>query len=193
MGKGTISISTILLLGIAAYLLLRPQNAQAEDNNASSNESTDNTGTSVTGDPNLDKQLGLVTDKTEEAAVNAGKAIGEYKAALAIKNHIDSVREGWQTAIELWKKYKNAKTNSDKKKTKYYVGMVILSCNNSTRTFAEAYNHLSWSQGDITAITTGYEWGAIWKKLSSQDQQCLSDMNSFATSNEYAKWHNEID
>lgn len=194
----TISLSTILIIGLLVFLLLRSQNANAAQTTSDESEDNNNTDTpQSTGNAQADQLLGITQkDTNEEAAINCGKLIGEYKASLSIKSHISTVRQGWQGAIEFWKKARQAKKNKDTATyNKYlnYASFVILSCNqNGSRTFEEAYKHLSWNQGDIFCVTTGYEYGAIWKKLSAEDQDCLKKMYEYAISSQFTKWYQQI-
>lgn len=198
----TISLTTILVIGLIAFLLLRSQNANAaqtmsdesEDNNE--NDSQANAPQS-TGNALADEMLGITQkDPMIDTAIEYGKRIGEYQAALSIKKNISSVRQGWLGAVEFWEKARQAKKNKDAaayKKYLNYASYVILACNeNGSRTFEKAYKHLSWHQGDPACITTGYEYGAVWKKLSAEKQDCLKKMYEYAISTQFIKWQNEV-
>ena len=196
----TISLTTILVIGLIVFLLLRSQNANAAQ---TASDETDNETDSQanapqsTGNALADEMLGITQkDPMINTAIEYGKRIGEYQAALSIKKNISSVRQGWLGAVEFWKKARQAKKNKDTatyKKYINYASYVILACNeNGSRTFEKAYKHVSWHQGDPACITTGYEYGAVWKKLSAEEQDCLKKMYEYAISTQFIKWQNEV-
>lgn len=190
----SISLSTILIIGLLVFLLLRSQNTNAAT--TASNASDENAGSdNASSDTAIQNPYLQEKDPIQESATNTGQRIGNHSWPTS-SAEIEDAKAGWREAILLWQEYKKQKDSTTKAKYKNYIGYLIISVKDrgsKGKTFSERYNHLCWNQGDPAGWTNGKEWKQIWKNFSADEQKALQEMNSYAQSNEYIRWYQEMD
>ena len=181
----SISLSTILIIGLLVFLLLRSQktNAATTASNASDENAESDNASSDTAiqNPYLQEK-----DPAIDSAIKTGTRIGNHSWP-STKSETADARQGWNEAVLFWDDYTNA-TSKNKQKMKNRVGYVILSCIEQGckgETFNQRYKHLTDS--------STYEYKNIYTQLTEKQKNSLKKMNSFAISDEYTRWYQQME